>query len=40
MTLCTYAEFVENAEECLVVIITLEKYIIKNFNETSETILF
>ena len=33
--LCANSEFVENVEECLDVI-TPEKYIISNFNETSE----
>ena len=35
MMLCTEPEFVENVEECLD-LITPEKYIISNFNETSE----
>ena len=33
--LCADSEFVENVEECLDVI-TPEKYIISNFNETGE----
>ena len=33
--LCANSEFVENVEECLDVI-TPEKYIFSNFNETSE----
>ena len=35
--LCAESEFVENVEECLNVI-TLEKYITSNFNETSEIV--
>ena len=35
MMLCAESEFVENVEECLDVI-TPEKYITSNFNETSE----